>query len=62
MKFRALVLELHQPQNFCHRRTDRHTDIFQKESNRVQDIPKRVNTSKTGNRKFARNQYFLLLT
>ena len=26
MKFRALVLELHLPQNFCHRHTDRHTD------------------------------------
>ena len=24
MKFRALVLELHLPQNFCHRHTDRH--------------------------------------
>ena len=39
MKFRALVLELQLPQNFCH--TDRQTDIFQKQSNRVQDIPKR---------------------
>ena len=49
-----------------HRHTDtqpdRQTDIFQKQSNRVQDILKRVNPSKTGNRKFARNQYFLLLT
>ena len=24
MKFRALILELHLPQNFCHRHTDRH--------------------------------------
>ena len=58
MKFCSLVLELHLPQNFCHI----HTDIFQKQSNRVHDIPKRVNPSKTGNRKFARNQYFLLFT
>ena len=62
MKFCSLVLKLHLPLNFCHRHTDRRTDIFQKQSNRVQDIPKRVNPSKTGNRKFARNQYFLLLT
>ena len=26
MKFRALVLELHLPQNFCHTHTDRHAD------------------------------------
>ena len=37
------------------------TDIFQELTNRVQDIPERVNPSKTGNRKFERNQYFLLL-
>ena len=47
MKFRTLVLELNLPQNFCHRHTDRltdrQTDIFQKQSNRVQDIPKREN-------------------
>ena len=57
MKFRALVLELHLPQNFCHRHTDRHTDrltdrhtdIFQKQPNRVEDISDRVNPSKTGN-------------
>ena len=30
-------------------------------SNRVQNIPKHVNLSKKGNRKFTRNQYFLLL-
>ena len=41
--------------------TGRQTDIFQKYSNHVQDIPKRVIPSKTGNRKLARNQYFLLL-
>ena len=62
MKFRALVFELHLPQNFCPRHTDRHTDgqidIFQKQSNRIQDIPKRVNPSKTGNQKFSKNQYF----
>ena len=29
--------------------TDRQTDIFQKQPNRVRDIPKRVNPSKTGN-------------
>ena len=72
MKFCSLVFELHLPQNFCHTHTQtyRHTDtqthrqtnIFQKQSNRVQDIPKRVNPSKTGNRQVARNQYFLLLT
>ena len=56
MKFRALVLELHLPQNFCHRQTD----IFQKQSNRVQIIPSCVNPLKTGSRKFLRNQYFLL--
>ena len=44
-----------------HRHTDKQTGIFQKQSNRVQDIPKRVNPPKSGNRKFARNQYFLLL-
>ena len=27
MKFYALVLELHLKQDFCHRHTDRHTDI-----------------------------------
>ena len=54
MKFCSLVLELHLPQNFCHTHTDRQTDIFQTQSNRVQDIPKRVNPSKTGNRKFAK--------
>ena len=26
MKFRALVLELHLSQNFCHAHADRHTD------------------------------------
>ena len=26
MKFRALVLDLHLPQNFCHRHTDTQTD------------------------------------
>ena len=58
MKFRASVLELHLPQNFCHTHTQTHrqADIFQKQSNRVQDIPKCVNPSKTGNRNFARNQ------
>ena len=47
------------PQNFCHTHTDTQahrltdtqahieTDIFQKYSNSVQDIPKRVNPSKT---------------
>ena len=44
-----------------HRQTDGLTGVFQKKSNRVQDIPKRVNPSITGNRKFARNQYFLRL-
>ena len=58
MKFSVLVLELHLPQNFLSQ-TD--TDIFQKQPNRVQDVPKRVNPSKTGNQKFARKQYFLLL-
>ena len=42
------------------RETDRQADIFQKWWNCVQDIPKRVNLSKTGNQKFARNQYFPL--
>ena len=36
------------------------TDIFQKQSNRVQDIIKRVNPSKSGSQKFSRIQYFLL--
>ena len=61
MKFCSLVFQLHLPQNFCHTHTDTQTQIFQKQSNRVQDIPKRVNSSKTGNRKFAQKQYFLLL-
>ena len=41
--------------------TDRQTDIFQKWSKRVQGVPKRVNPSKAGSRKFLRNQYFLLI-
>ena len=41
--------------------THTQTDIFQEQTNRVQDIPKRVNPSKTGIRKFARNLYFLLV-
>ena len=36
MKFCQLVFELHLPQNFCHRQVDN----FQKQSNRVQNIPK----------------------
>ena len=56
MKFCALLLELHLPQKFCHihtdKQTDRETEILQKWSIRVQDIPKRVNPSKTGSRKF----------
>ena len=55
MKFCGLVLEPYLLQNFY-----RQTDIFQKWSNRVQDIPKRVNPPKTGNWIFAQNQYFLL--
>ena len=46
-------------QNFCHKHTQ--ADIFQKQSNHVQDIPKRVNPSKIGNRKFARNNTFFCL-
>ena len=47
------------------RLTDRHientqADIFQKYSDRVHNIPKRVNSSKTRNLKCARNQNFLL--
>ena len=41
-------------------RTHKQTHIYYKWSNRVQDILKRVNPSKTGSPKFARNQYFLL--
>ena len=36
-------------------------NIFQKQSNHVQDLPKRVNRSETGGRKLLRKQYFLLL-
>ena len=39
----------------------RPTVIFQKGSNRVQDISKHVNPSKIGSRKFSRIQYFLLI-
>ena len=49
MKLCSLVLE---PQNFSHAQTD----IFKRLSNRVQEVSKRVNPSKTGSRKFARNQ------
>ena len=59
MKFHQLVLELHLLQNFCQAhtvgQTDEQTDIFQKESNRDQDISERVDPSKTGSRKFGRN-------
>ena len=58
MKFCALVFELHLPQNFCHAHTDiqsdGQTDIFQKQSNCVQDILKRV-SPKIDDRKFLRN-------
>ena len=56
MKFRALDLELHLTQNFCHT----YTDIFQKYSNRVQDIPKRVNTSKIGSCDFFQTNTFFI--
>ena len=39
----------------------RHIDIFQKQSDHVQDILKRINSSKTGSLKFLQIQYFLLL-
>ena len=63
IKFCALILELQLPQNFCHTHIDTHkdtqintqTEIFQKLSNPVQDIPKSANPSKPGNRKFALN-------
>ena len=42
------------------RQIRRQTDIFQKLTNHVQGILKRVTPSKTGSRKFSRNQYFLL--
>ena len=59
MKFRALVLEQHLPQSFCHTHTDRHfPEIFKSCSGH----PKSVNPLKNGNRKFARNQYFLRFT
>ena len=60
IKFCQLVFRTSLATNFLsytHRHIDAQTDIFQKQSNRVEDIPKRVNPSKTGNRKFARNQY-----
>ena len=57
MKFCSLVLELHLPHNFCHTHT--RTQTFSRNSE-LQDILKRVNPSKTGNRKISRNQYFLL--
>ena len=49
MKFRALVLELHLPQNFCHRHTD--TQSFSRNSQIVFRTSQNVNPSKTGNRK-----------
>ena len=53
------------PQNFgdmhTYKQTDKQADISLKWSNRVQDIPKHVNPSKTGCRKFSRLQYFLLM-
>ena len=55
MKFRALVLELHLPQNFCHRHT--HTDRqthFPEIVKSCSGHPKHVNPLKTENRKFAR--------
>ena len=65
MKLSALVLELHLAHIFRHihtdRRTDRQTDILRKQSNRDQDIPKRVNPSKVGSRKFGRNYFILFI-
>ena len=37
-----------------------HTDIFKKQSNRVQEIPKYVILRKSGNEKFLRKLYFFL--
>ena len=58
MNFCTFVLELHLLRNFSHTRTDtqRRIDIFKKLSNRVQDIPNRVNPSKNKSQKFAQNQ------
>ena len=68
MKFCSLILELHLPQFFFHThtytQTYRHTDrqTFSKNSQIVFRTSQNVqNSSKTENRKFARNQYFLLL-
>ena len=57
MIFRAWVPELFLSQIFCHAYTDRHFPEIVKSCS---GILKCVNSSKTGNRKFARNQYFLL--
>ena len=62
MKFFALVLELHLPQNFCRTFADTHTggrtEIFQKYSNRERDIPKRVNPSKKIQCSLSRRKYW----
>ena len=59
MKVYGLVLELHLPQNFCSRQTDRHFPEIVKSCSR-HHTPNHANPSKTSDRIFFRNQYFLL--
>ena len=54
-----LVLKPHSLQQFCHRQTDTQTFFWNNQI--VFRTSQKINPSKTGSRKFSRNQYFLFL-
>ena len=60
MKFCAIVLELHLPQNFWHTHTHTQSDRhFPETVKSCSGLPKRVNPSKIESRKFSQANTFL---